>query len=140
MGGVYAIPQVFMDVRGAFTNTVPIDAYRGAGKPEANYLIERLVDLAARRLPIDPASLRRRNLIREFPYRSALGMTIDCGQFSANLDDAAALAAGFAERRTASAARGRLRGLGLGCFLETARGHLPVVVRGRGPRNGGMSK
>ena len=122
MGGVYAIPQVFMEVRGAFTNTVPIDAYRGAGKPEANYLIERLVDLAARRLAIAPASLRRRNLIGQFPYRSALGMTIDCGRFTANLDDAATLAAGFAERRAAAAEHGRLRGLGFGCFLETARG------------------
>ncbi len=122
MGGVYAIPAVFMEVRGAFTNTVPIDAYRGAGKPEANYLIERLVDLAARRLGLDPASLRRRNLIGAFPYRSALGMTIDCGRFVANLDDAVVLAAGFAERRAAAGARGRLRGLGFGCFLETARG------------------
>jgi aerobic carbon-monoxide dehydrogenase large subunit len=124
MGGVYAIPAIFMDVRGAFTNTVPIDAYRGAGKPEANYLIERLIDIAARRIGSDPASLRRHNLIAEFPYRSALGMVIDCGRFSANLDEAAAqaLVAQFPERRAAAAARGRLRGLGIGCFLETARG------------------
>ena len=67
MGGVYDIPSVFMSVRGVFTNTVPIDAYRGAGKPEANYLTERLVDLAARRLGIDPIELRRRNVIRRFP-------------------------------------------------------------------------
>jgi len=124
MGGVYAIPAVFMNVRGVFTNTVPIDAYRGAGKPEANYLIERLTDIAARRLGIDPASLRRRNMITAFPYRSALGMTIDCGRFAANLDDALARArdAGFLARRAAAAERGRLRGLGVGCFLETARG------------------
>jgi carbon-monoxide dehydrogenase large subunit len=124
MGGVYAIPAIFMDVRGTFTNTVPIDAYRGAGKPEANYLIERLIDIAARRIGSDPVSLRRRNLIAEFPYRSALGMTIDCGRFAANLDDALARAqdAAFAARRAAAAARGRLRGLGVGCFLETARG------------------
>src|SRR4029077_13649 len=124
MGGVYAIPAVFMDVRGAFTNTVPIDAYRGAGKPEANYLIERLVDIAALRLGSAPVSLRRRNLITEFPYRSALGMTIDCGRFASNLADAAAQAevAEFPARRAAAAAHGRLRGLGVGCFLETARG------------------
>ncbi len=122
MGGGYAIPAMFMDVRGAFTNTVPIDAYRGAGKPEANYLIERLVDSAARRLGVDPVGLRGRNLIDKFPYRSALGMTVDSGRFAANLDDAAALGAGFAERRRAAAERGRLRGLGFGCFLETARG------------------
>src|SRR3954467_4040225 len=66
MGGVYDIPAVFMSVRGAFTNTVPIDAYRGAGKPEANYLIERLVDRAARQLRIDPLELRRRNVVRQF--------------------------------------------------------------------------
>ncbi len=124
MGGVYAIPAVFMDVRGVFTNTVPIDAYRGAGKPEANYLIERLIDIAARQIGADPASLRRRNMIAAFPYRSALGMTIDCGGFAANLDDALAKArdADFSARRAAAAARGRLRGLGVGCFLETARG------------------
>src|SRR5215471_6874942 len=124
IGGVYAIPAVFMDVRGAFTNTVPIDAYRGAGKPEANYIIERLIDLAAWKDACDPAALRRRNLISQFPYRSALGMNIDCGRFAANLDEALARArdADFAARRAASAARGRLRGLGIGCFLETARG------------------
>jgi len=124
MGGVYAIPAVFMEVRGAFTNTVPIDAYRGAGKPEANYLIERLIDIAAHRIGSDPVSLRQRNMIAGFPYRSALDMTIDCGRFTANLDDALAHArdADYTERRAGSAARGRLRGLGVGCFLETARG------------------
>jgi carbon-monoxide dehydrogenase large subunit len=124
MGGLYDIPAVFMDVRGAFTNTVPIDAYRGAGKPEANYIIERLVDLAARRTGIDAAELRRRNLIASFPHRTAMGMTIDCGDFHANLDRAldAADAAGFAQRRAASEARGMLRGLGLACFMETSRG------------------
>ena len=124
MGGVYAIPSVFMDVRGAFTNTVPIDAYRGAGKPEANYLIERLIDIAARRLGSDPVSLRRRNMIAAFPHCSALGMTIDCGRFATNLDDALAQARDgkFTARRADAAARGRLRGLGIGCFLETARG------------------
>jgi len=124
MGGVYAIPAVFMDVRGAFTNTVPIDAYRGAGKPEANYLIERLIDIAARRLGSDPVSLRRRNMIAAFPHYSALGMIIDCGRFATNLDDALAQARDgkFTARRADAAARGRLRGLGIGCFLETARG------------------
>jgi carbon-monoxide dehydrogenase large subunit len=117
MGGVYAIPAIAMRTRGAFTNTVPIDAYRGAGKPEANYLIERLVELAARRLDIDPVELRRRNLIHEFPYQKALGAVVDSGKFVANLD--AAVARG---RPAAVAAPGRLRGLGIACFLETARG------------------
>jgi aerobic carbon-monoxide dehydrogenase large subunit len=124
MGGVYDIPAVFMAVRGVFTNTLPIDAYRGAGKPEANYLIERLVDCAARRLALDAVELRRRNLISRFPYRSGLGVTIDCGRFAANLDEMAqrVRAGGFAARRQAAAERGRLRGLGIGCFLETSRG------------------
>jgi len=124
MGGVYDIAAVFMAVRGVFTNTVPIDAYRGAGKPEANYLIERLVELSARRLGLDPIELRRRNLVRTFPHRGALGVTIDCGRFAANLDDMAQRlrTEGFAERRRAAAARGKLRGLGIACFLETSRG------------------
>jgi len=98
MGGVYAIPAVFMAVRGVFTNTVPIDAYRGAGKPEANYLIERLVDRVARRLALDPVALRRRNLISHFPYRSGLGITLDSGRFAANLDENGASCAGSASR------------------------------------------
>jgi carbon-monoxide dehydrogenase large subunit len=112
MGGVYDIPAVFMAVRGAFTNTVPIDAYRGAGKPEANYLIERLVDRAARRLALDPVALRRRNLISRFPYRSGLGVTIDCGRFAANLDEMAQLVLtgglrlGAAKQRTAASCAG----------------------------------
>jgi aerobic carbon-monoxide dehydrogenase large subunit len=141
MGGVYAIPAIFMEVRGAFTNTVPIDAYRGAGKPEANYLIERLIDLAARRIGSDPVSLRRRNLIAEFPYHSALGMEIDCGCFAGNLDDALVRARDedFAARRAASAARGRLRGLGVGCFLETARGTPNEGAEIRFDPDGGIS-
>jgi carbon-monoxide dehydrogenase large subunit len=124
MGGLYDIPAVFMDVRGAFTNTVPVDAYRGAGKPEANYIIERLIDLAARRTGIDAMDLRRRNLIATFPHRTAMGMTIDCGEFRANLDRAAEAAdvAGFAQRRAETEARGMLRGLGVACFMETSRG------------------
>jgi carbon-monoxide dehydrogenase large subunit len=124
MGGGYVIPAIFMDVQGAFTNTAPIDAYRGAGKPEANYLIERLVDKAARQCGFDPIELRRRNLIASFPYQKALGAVVDCGRFAANIDDALALAdhAGFTQRRAVSESRGRLRGIGVACFLETARG------------------
>lgn len=124
MGGLYDIPAMTMDVRGVFTNTAPIDAYRGAGKPEANYLIERLVEKAAHQLGIDPAKLRRRNFIKTFPYRSAFGTTIDCGTFEANLEQVllAADRAGFAARRRAAKTRGKLRGFGIGCFLETSRG------------------
>ena len=123
-GGVYDIPAIRVDVRGAFTNTVPVDAYRGAGKPEANYIVERAIEEAARRLGRDPAELRRQNLIASFPHRTAMGMAIDSGGFVANLDAAAARAdkAGFAARRAASTAQGRLRGIGVACFLETSRG------------------
>jgi carbon-monoxide dehydrogenase large subunit len=124
IGSGYVIPAIFMDVRGVFTNTVPIDAYRGAGKPEMNYMIERLIDAAARRCGFDPIALRRRNLVAEFPYRKAVGSVIDGGLFVDNLDRAIVRAdhAGFAARRGAAGARGRLRGIGVTCFMETARG------------------
>ncbi|MBW0004856.1 MAG: xanthine dehydrogenase family protein molybdopterin-binding subunit [Hyphomicrobiales bacterium] len=123
-GGVYEIPAVFLDVRGVFTNTVPIDAYRGAGKPEANYVIERLIDLAARETGRSPAELRRRNIIKRVPYRSALGMQIEDGEFAENLEKGLALAdhAGFKARRAEAKRRGKLRGLGIACYLETSRG------------------
>jgi aerobic carbon-monoxide dehydrogenase large subunit len=124
MGCGYVIPAIFMDVHGVFTNTVPIDAYRGAGKPEVNYMIERLIDEAARRCGFDAIELRRRNLVREFPYRKALGTVIDCGRFADNLDDAIVAAdhTGFTARREASQRGGMLRGIGVTCFMETARG------------------
>jgi carbon-monoxide dehydrogenase large subunit len=124
MGGLYAIPAIAMDVHGVFTNTVPIDAYRGAGKPEANYIIERLIDRAARQIGEDRVELRRKNFIRAFPYRTGLGTVIDCGAFEETLELVVADAdvAGFAERRAASAERGMLRGIGICSFLETSRG------------------
>ena len=124
MGGVYAIPAVHLDVRGIYTNTVPVDAYRGAGKPEANYLVERLVDLAARRLSLCPFEIRRRNMVSTFPSVSSFGIPIEAGAFSRSLDRVAALAdvSGFPARRAAARARGRLAGLGVASFLETARG------------------
>ena len=125
MGGIYAIPHVYMESRGVFTNTSPVDAYRGAGKPEANFVIERLVDAAARRCGFDALELRRRNAMHAFPHHTSLGMVIDGGRFAVNIERAAGLADrdGFEARRAASAARGRLRGLGVGCFLETSRGN-----------------
>ncbi|MBS0222491.1 MAG: xanthine dehydrogenase family protein [Proteobacteria bacterium] len=131
MGGVYDIPSIFLEVRGAFTNTPPLDAYRGAGKPEANYIIERLVDLAAKAVGVDSVDLRRRNIISSFPHVTAMGMKIDGGRFAANLEDAvrAADRAGFEGRRKQSADRGLLRGMGVSCFLETARGAPNEVAR-----------
>jgi carbon-monoxide dehydrogenase large subunit len=124
MGGGYVIPDIFMDVRAAFTNTAPIDAYRGAGKPEANYLIERLIDAAAHQHGFDPIELRRCNLIASFPYQKSLGTTVDCGRFVANIDDVlrASDHANFPQRRAISRSHGLLRGIGIACFLETARG------------------
>jgi len=103
---------------------VPIDAYRGAGKPEVNYMIERLVDEAARRCGFDGIELRRRNLVRDFPYKKALGTVIDCGRFGANLDDAVGVAdhKEAAARRALAKQRGMLHGIGVTCFMETARG------------------
>lgn len=124
MGGVYRIPAIHMRSRGIFTNTAPVDAYRGAGKPEANFVIERLIDAAARRCGFDPVELRRRNIVATFPYPKALGAVLDCGRFRGNLDDAVALANrdGFEVRRAAAAQSGKLLGLGIACFLESSRG------------------
>jgi aerobic carbon-monoxide dehydrogenase large subunit len=124
MGSGYVIPAIFMDVQGVFTNTVPIDAYRGAGKPEVNYMMERLIDAAVHRHGFDPIDLRRRNLVTEFPYRKALGTVIDCGRFADNIDDVIVVAehSDFPARRAASRQRGMLRGIGITCFMETARG------------------
>ena len=124
MGGAYAIPAMHLTVRGAFTNSVPIDAYRGAGKPEANYLVERLVDAAARETGRDPATLRAMNMLPGTPHVTAMGMKVDGGRFAENLAVLARAsdAAGFARRRAEAAARGALLGRGVACFLETARG------------------
>jgi carbon-monoxide dehydrogenase large subunit len=123
-GGIYDIPLIAVDVRGVFTNTVPIDAYRGAGKPEANYITERAIEAAAAELEFDPAMLRAKNLIKNFPHKTAMGLTLDTGGFEANLNRAVAEAdvEAFETRRAIARARGKLRGLGMGCFLETSRG------------------
>ncbi len=122
MGGVYAIPLIAFQAQGVFTNTTPVDAYRGAGKPEANYLIERLIDMSAAKLGIDALKLRRKNIISRFPYPSAMGLTVEQGSFAHAIDHAVAAVEGFKARQKNSRARGRLRGLGYACFLETARG------------------
>ena len=126
--GMYAIPRIEVGVRCVFTNTVPTGPYRGAGRPEANYALERLVAEAARITGIDPVKLRRRNLIKpaQIPYKTAVGTTYDSGDFAPILDKALALASydTFKQRRREAARRGRLRGI-LSCFLEHA-GALPT--------------
>ena len=126
VGGVYDIPAAHYRVRGVFTNTAPVDAYRGAGRPEAAYAIERLVELAALESGRDPIDLRRANFIRPeaLPYTSAMGSTIDSGDFERLLDRclAAADREGFAARRAESERRGRLRGFGLASYFEATLG------------------
>jgi carbon-monoxide dehydrogenase large subunit len=120
--GLYAFGAMSVRVRGVYTNTVPVDAYRGAGRPEAAYVLERIVDLAARETGIDPIEIRRRNFIRpeQLPYRTLTGRLYDTGDFAGHLDRAAELAgwAGFEDRRAASAAGGLWRGIGIASYVE----------------------
>ncbi len=124
--GMYDIPRIDFSVRCAFTNTVLTAPYRGAGRPEANYVLERLVEEAARITGIDPVKLRRRNLIAPvaMPYKTAVGTTYDSGDFAPMLERALQLAdyKGFKARRRAAKSRGRYRGIGISCMLEHAGG------------------
>jgi carbon-monoxide dehydrogenase large subunit len=127
--GMYRIPKIDIACRCVFTNTVPTGPYRGAGRPEANYLIERVVDEAARVTGIDRVSLRRRNLIPRsaMPYKTPVGTTYDSGNFPAVFDKALEICnyKEFNKRKRESKARGKLRGLGISCFLEHA-GAMPT--------------
>ncbi len=126
MGGVYRVPLVYARVRGYFTNTQTVTSYRGAGRPEAIYVTERLMDQAANALGMDALEIRRRNLIRpeELPYRNWKGLSIDSGDFATNLDEAARRADwnGFAARRQQSEARGKKRGRGVAYYFEASGG------------------
>jgi carbon-monoxide dehydrogenase large subunit len=128
LSGTYVIPAQHVEVNGTLTNTMLTGPYRGAGRPEAAYVLETLVDLAARELKIDPAELRRRNMIpaAAMPYKTALVYTYDCGDFGKNLEDCLKLAdyAGFAKRRAESETRGKLRGLGLASTVEASNAGL----------------
>jgi carbon-monoxide dehydrogenase large subunit len=120
LSGQYVIPAIHCNVRAVYTNTVPVDAYRGAGRPEATYVVERLVETAARELGVSPAELRRKNFIREFPYQTPVIMTYDAGGYEASLDAAmkAADYSGFPVRREEAKKRGKLRGIGMSCYIE----------------------
>ena len=120
MAGNYKTPVIQVNVKAMFTNTVPVDAYRGAGRPEATFQLERVVDKAARELGVDPIALRRQNFITQFPYDTPVALTYDTGDYNGTMDklEAAADLAGFAARRAASEAKGKLRGLGINCYIE----------------------
>jgi carbon-monoxide dehydrogenase large subunit len=140
LAGVYTTPAIHVAVKGVFTNTNPVDAYRGAGRPEAAYALERIVDAAGRETGLGPAEIRRRNFIppEAMPYTTALGKTYDTGDFRRNLEDALAIADwdGFEARRDDARAHGKLRGIGLSTYIEECAGGGPeqatVEVRGDG--------
>ena len=131
LAGQYTTPLIYCEVKAVFTNTAPVDAYRGAGRPEASYLIERLVERAAHELRIDPVELRRRNFIHKFPYTTPVALTYDTGDYPATLKHAVEIAdvAGYAARKQASAGKGLLRGLGYSCYIE-ACGIAPSNIAG----------
>jgi len=131
--GCYAIPTAYVEIQGVFTNTTPVDAYRGAGRPEAIYAIERLLDAAAFDLGLSPAEIRRRNFItpEAMPYSTALGATYDSGVFQKNLEDALEMSDwnNFDSRRTSAKTRGKLLGIGLASYIEKCAGGSPEQAR-----------
>ncbi len=120
MAGNYKTPLIHVNVRAVFTNTVPVDAYRGAGRPEATFQLERVVDKAARELGVDPIALRRQNFITEFPYATPVAVEYDTGDYHGTMDALEGLIDrdGFAARRAESEKNGKLRGLGVNCYIE----------------------
>jgi carbon-monoxide dehydrogenase large subunit len=120
LSGQYALPAIHANVRAVYTNTAPVDAYRGAGRPEATFLVERIVETAARELGVSPAELRRKNFIRQFPHQTPVIMCYDAGDYEASLNAAmkASDYAGFPARKAEAAARGKLRGIGMSCYIE----------------------
>ncbi|MBV9429945.1 MAG: xanthine dehydrogenase family protein molybdopterin-binding subunit [Bradyrhizobiaceae bacterium] len=120
LSGQYAIPQIYCEVDAVYTNTVPVDAYRGAGRPEATFVVERLVEVGARELGIEPAELRRRNFIKSFPHQTPVIMTYDAGDYDASLKKALEIAdyKNFAKRKKESTRHGKLRGIGLSTYIE----------------------
>lgn len=120
LSGQYNIPAIHANVRAVYTNTAPVDAYRGAGRPEATYLLERTVETAARELGLSPAELRRKNFIREFPHQTPVIMNYDAGDYEASLSAAMQAADwdGFEARRSEAKSRGKLRGIGMSCYIE----------------------
>ena len=133
LAGVYTTPAIYCEVKSVFTNTVPVDAYRGAGRPEASYLLERLVDIAAAEMKMDRVEIRRRNFIpaNAFPYQTPVAVQYDSGDYQATLDQALKAGdwAGFAGRKAEAKKRGKLRGIGVSTYIE-ACGVAPSNVAG----------
>ncbi len=133
MAGVYTTPAIYCEVKTVFTNTVPVDAYRGAGRPECTYLLERMVNKAARELGIDPVEIRQKNMIQanQFPYQTPVALQYDVGNYPASFDAAlqAADYAGFEARRAESESNGQRRGIGVSTYIE-ACGIAPSAVAG----------
>ncbi|NOT40741.1 MAG: xanthine dehydrogenase family protein molybdopterin-binding subunit [Alphaproteobacteria bacterium] len=120
LSGQYDLSAIYAEVDAVYTNTAPVDAYRGAGRPEATYVIERIVEEAARQLKLDPVAFRRKNFVRKFPHQTPVIMNYDAGDYDASLDAALKLAdyAGFPARKAAAKAQGKLRGLGFSTYIE----------------------
>ncbi len=120
LAGNYKTPLIYTNVKAVFTNTVPVDAYRGAGRPEATFQLERVIDKAAREMKMDPVELRRRNFITEFPYATPVAVEYDTGDYNATMDALLANSdhAGFAARAAESAKNGKLRGFGISHYIE----------------------
>lgn len=140
LAGTYTTPVIHANVKAIFTNTVPVDAYRGAGRPEATYLLERIVDQAARETGIDKVEIRRRNFIPAdaFPYQTPVALQYDSGDYEATLASATKIAdvAGFAARKAEAAGRGKLRGMGFSTYLEACGIAPSAVVGSLGARAG----
>ena len=140
LAGTYTTPVVYVETKAVFTNTVPVDAYRGAGRPEATFLLERIVDLAADELGMDPAELRRRNFIPAdaFPYQTPVALQYDSGDYQTTLQMATQAAgyAGFEARRQEAARRGKLRGIGIATYIEACGIAPSAVVGSLGARAG----
>ncbi|TMJ25052.1 MAG: xanthine dehydrogenase family protein molybdopterin-binding subunit, partial [Alphaproteobacteria bacterium] len=120
LSGQYAIPAIYCEVDAVYTNTAPVDAYRGAGRPEATFVVERLVEVAAREMGIDPAELRKKNFISRFPHQTPVIMNYDAGDYHASLQKALEIAEydGLSERKREAERRGKLRGLGFSTYIE----------------------
>ena len=120
LSGQYDLPAIYAEVDAVYTNTAPVDAYRGAGRPEATYVVERIVEEAARQLKLDPVEFRRKNFVRKFPHQTPVIMNYDAGDYDASLNAALKLAdyAGFAARKAEAKSRGKLRGIGFSTYIE----------------------